>query len=128
MGPIIKEIQTNITMAAGTSRSYNVKADGRAIRVFCKYVGDSGSTVATLTVKPIAHYSDRATTHDWPVISTGQTDGIVSPDTGTAALTATGAQELEVFVSENFACSEYEVALGVAGAGLTASYIVTELV
>jgi hypothetical protein len=130
MGPIIKELQTNSSILAGGSSTHYVKADGRNLRVFVKYIGAHTDTDATLTVKPVAHYSTGKVTHEWPVIATGETDGIVSPDTGTSAITSSGsgAKQLEVFVSQDYSCSEFEVKLAVANQNTSAVFLLIELV
>ena len=82
----------------------------------------------TFYVKPLGHYSFGSEAHDWPVISSGQTDGVVVPDTGVVVTTGSGLKKQEIFVSSNFSCAEYEVKVSVATADASRVTVLTELI
>ena len=135
MGPIIKELVTNETLATGTYSAtvsagsgstdgkYFIKSDGRAMRVFCKH-STSGSPSVTVNVYPVGHFSDAKTRMTWPKNSSGNTDTFLVKDDSEA----TSSGKLVLMVNGNMTFSEYEVELIVASASSTETYLVVELV
>ena len=129
-GPIIEEHVTNGTVvSAGAIDSIYVKSDGRALRVYAKALV-TGTAAVTLSVRPVAHFSDAKEAIDWPVISANNTDGIVAPDEGDHALSGSaGNKEFCVMVAKTWTASEYKIDFATAaGASCTGVYVVTELV
>lgn len=132
-GPIIVEHATNASLnanpAAAENLTFNVKADGRAIKAYFKFKIDSGSSDnVTATVKPVAHFSNGKTVIDWPIIT--DTKGVVFPTTGTVTnSTASTSYQFAIMVGTVFGVSEYEVKLSTDTNALASEiYILTELV
>lgn len=130
-GPIIEEHLTSSSAGGGGVRTFNVKSDGRALRVYVKYT-QTGTENVTTTVKPVAHFSDAKIAIDFPEISAGQTDGVVVPDQGTVVTNTAASHSFAIFVAETFSASEYEFTLATSGAGggstVSGLFVVTELV
>ena len=130
-GPIIQEHFTSDSVGGGGYKSFNVKSDGRALRVYVKYTQTGTANVVT-TVKPVAHFSDAKVVVDFPEISSGQTDGIVAPDQGSVTTNTAASHSFAIFVASTFSASEYEVKIqtssGGGGSAANSLYIITELV
>lgn len=128
-GPIIQEHVTDGELQSASvaeSLTYNVKSDGRALRVYVKLAVDTGGSITT-TVKPVAHFSTGKSAFDWPLITDSK--GEVFPNTGTVTQTTTGDYEFAIFVSKTFCASEYEIKIATnVAAQISAVYVVTELV
>ena len=135
MGPIIKELVTDETLATGTysatvsagsgskNDKYFIKSDGRAMRVYCKHA-TTGSPSVTVNVYPVGHFSDAKTRMTWPKNSSGNTDTfLVKDDTE-----ATSSGKLVLMVNANMTFSEYEIELVVASASSQNTFLVVELV
>lgn len=127
-GPIIKEHLTNSSAGGGGFRTFNVKSDGRALRVFVKYT-QTGTANVTTTVKPLAHFSDAKAAIDFPEISSGQTDGVVVPDQGSVVTNTAADHSFAIFVASTFSASEYVVKIvPTSPSSISGLYVVTELV
>jgi len=134
-GPIIKEHLTNATVAGAGSKEYYVKHDGRIMRVFVKGTvdGTRASGAVTVTLLPVAHFSDGKPVVTWPTNTAGNSDYLVYPPNGTLSVTATGAFSGCILTTGDGDFSEYLVQIANttqngSGGNLDATgiYLVTE--
>lgn len=129
-GPIIKEHATNASMAVNSTNTYRVKADGRLLRAYFKFSAASGGTIGhTISVKPVAHFSDAdVAMAAWPEDSVSTTNYLIQPEQG--EITGTGATvSAAVYVLNDGASSEYEIKVTTdADTTISALYVLSELV
>ena len=126
-GPIIKEHATNVTVLDTETVTYRVKSDGRTLRVYYKYgVGGAGNN--SVKVKPVAHFSDGdVALAAWPEDSASTTNYLVQPEQG--EITASGATAgKSIYVLGDGVSAEYEITVTGASGGISALYLISELV
>lgn len=129
-GPIIQEHVTNFGVAAGETSTYNIKSDGRVLRAFVKFQATSTGTIGyTVSVKPVAHFSDEKVVVSWPVDSAGTTNYLIQPNGGSVTGTSSGTVTLPFYILDDGVSSEYQIAVTAdADTTITRLYVLTELV
>ena len=124
-GPIIVEHATDASLDNTKSLTYDVKADGRLLRVFFKYSASGGGS-HTVTVQPLAHFSDGKVATAWPVDDQGTTNYIVQPDQGSFSGTGNQAGKA-IYVLSDGVSSEYRITITASTGGISALHVVSEL-
>ena len=124
-GPIIVEHATDASLASTESLTYDVKADGRLLRVFFKYTAGGGGS-HRVTVQPLAHFSDGKVATAWPEDSASTTNYLVQPEQG--SFLGTGSQTGKaIYVLSDGASSEYRITITASTGGISALHVVSEL-
>ena len=125
-GPIIVDHATNASLESGDSLTFDVKADGRVLRVFFKYTAGGGGS-HRVTVVPLAHFSDGKKAIAWPEDSNGTTNYLVQPEQG--AFLGSGSQTGKaIYVLSDGASSEYRITITASTGGISDLYLISELV
>tara|TARA_R110000751_G_scaffold9157_3_gene35023 strand:+ start:598 stop:981 length:384 start_codon:yes stop_codon:yes gene_type:complete len=125
-GPIIKEHATNVTVLDTETVTYRVKSDGRTLRVYFKYTGGGGSH--SVKVKPVAHFSDGdVALAAWPEDSASTTNYLVQPEQGEIAATGSTTGK-SIYVLGDGVSAEYEITVLASTGGISALYLISELV
>lgn len=108
-GPIIKEHLTNATIGYNKPEEFYVKHDGRIMRVFVKgeISASIGSGGVTVTLLPVAHFSDSKPSVLWPQNSSPNSDYLVYPPNGSLTFTSGGSFSGCILTTEDGDFSEY---------------------
>lgn len=125
-GPIIVEHATNASLAASLRLVYDVKTDGRVLHVFFKYTAGGGGT-HSVKVEPLAHFSDGKALMSWPEDSASTTNYLVQPEQGTISGTGSVTGKA-IYVLNDGVSSEYRITVEAGTGGLSAIYVLSELV